>query len=74
MKKFYSYTNENKNYTKACALENVRSVKLDVGEGKSAIRYGVTIRYIDDKFFSFDSLQVKEAKKVYTEILELLNK
>lgn len=74
MKKFYSYTNENKNYTKACTLENVRSVKLDVGEGKSAIRYGVTIRYTDDKFFNFDSLQDKEARKVYTEILELLNK
>lgn len=73
--KFYSYTNENKNYTKAVSLQNVRSVQITefVG-GKSAIRFGVSIVYRGGSGEDFSCLTEKESKKVYNEILNLLNK
>jgi hypothetical protein len=72
--KFYSYTNENKNYTKAVSLQNVRSIKITENSGKSAIRFGVSITYQDGSCESLPYLEKEESKKVYNEILNLLNK
>lgn len=72
--KFYSYSNNNGNYTQAVSLNEVRSVHLIDGDGKSAIRFTVRIDYVDGKMKSFAWLTQEEAKKVYTEIVNLLNK
>ena len=72
--KFYSYTNENKSYTKALTLLNVRSVKRYTGTGKSAIRFGVTLTYLDGTTEHFDYLHEDESKKLYKELVDLLNK
>lgn len=71
--KFYSYTNENKNYTKAVSLQNVRSIHMmDLG-GKSAIRFGVSITYRGGSGEDLPYLKEGESKRVYNEILNLLN-
>lgn len=72
--KFYSYTNNNNNYTKAISLENILSVEISEYSGKSAIRFIVNINYINKEKETFSSLEKEEAKKVYNEILSLLNK
>lgn len=72
--KFYSYTNNNCNYTKAISLQNIRALSLVNGEGKSAIRFSVRIEYIDGKCELFNWLEAEEARKVYEKILDLLNK
>ena len=72
--KFYSYSNNNHNYTLAVALENVRSVHLVTGSGKSAIRFAVRIDYANDTHETFLYLEEAEAKKVYQTIVDLLNK
>ncbi len=72
--KFYSYANNNDNYTKAVSLENVRSVHLVTGSGKSAIRFSVRIEYANDTHETFLYLEAAEAKKVYQTIVDLLNK
>ena len=71
--KFYSYTNNNKNYTKAITLSNIRSVHMIAGDGKSAIRFYVRIDYIDGEFETLSCLEQDEAKRVYEEIIKLLN-
>ena len=72
--KFYSYSNNNNNYTQAVTLENVRSVHLINGSGKSAIRFSVRIEYVNDAHETFLYLEEAEAKKVYQTIVDLLNK
>ena len=72
--KFYSYSNNNNNYTMAVSLENVRSVHLVTGSGKSAIRFSVRIEYADNTHETFLYLEEAEAKKVYQTIVDLLNK
>ena len=72
--KFYSYSNNNNNYTMAVSLENVRSVHLVAGSGKSAIRFCVRIEYADNTHETFLYLEEVEAKKVYQTIVDLLNK
>lgn len=71
--KFYSYTNKNNNYTKAVILENVRSLHLCNGDGKSAIRFSVRVEYADGRNEQFHYLENDEAKQVYKAILDLLN-
>lgn len=71
--KFYSYTNNNKSYTKAISLANVRSLQRGQGDGKSPIRFFVTIEYVDGHSENFNFLEGDEANQVYAEILELLN-
>lgn len=72
--KFFSYTNRNDNYTKAISLENVRSVQVLDGTGKSAIRFGVRVDYTNGTHESLIWLELDEAKKVFKEIIDLLNK
>lgn len=71
--KFYSYTNNNKNYTKAISLSNIRSVHLIDRDGRGAIRFYVQIDYIDGEFETLSCLEQDEAKQVYEEIIKLLN-
>ena len=72
--KFFTYTNRNNNYTKAISLENVRSVHMLNGDGKSSIRFGVRVEYINDTHESLFWMDCDEAKKVFKEIVDLLNK
>lgn len=72
--KFFSYTNRNNNYTMAISLENVRSVQTLDGTGKSVIRFGVRVDYINGTHESLFWLESDEAKKVFKEIVDLLNK
>lgn len=72
--KFYSYTNDNDNYTKAVSLENVRTLTITEASGKSAIRFGVRLDYTDGNSETLMWLESAEAKKVYKEILDLLQK
>ena len=72
--KFYSYSNENGNYTKALFLENVRSVQIAKGNGKSLTRFSVNVNYLNGAEDSFNWLHEEESKKVYNEIITLLNK
>ena len=72
--KFYSYTNENKNYTKAISLMSVRSVERIVGSGKSAVRFDVKVNYTDGTHELFPWLHEKESDEVFDKIVELLNK
>ena len=71
--KFYSYANRDNSYTKAVTLENVRSLHLCYGDGKSAIRFSVRIEYTDGKNEYFNWLESDEAERVYETILGLLN-
>lgn len=71
--KFYSYSNNNKNYTKAVSLSDVRSIERVNGNGKSAIRFGVRLDYFDGSHETLDWLEDEESKQVYKEILNLLN-
>lgn len=71
--KFYSYANNNENYTKAISLSDVRSITRDIGNGKSAIRFGVTLTYRDGSHQSLPWLNEEESKKIYKEIVEFLN-
>ena len=72
--KFYSYSNENRTYTKALSLENVRSVQMVKGNGKSLIRFSVKVNYLNGAEDSFDWLHEEESRKVYNEMVILLNK
>lgn len=72
--KFFSYTNRNNNYTMAISLENVRSVHTFDGTGKSVIRFGVRVDYINGTHENLFWLESDEAKKVFKEIVDLLNK
>jgi hypothetical protein len=71
--KFYSYANDNGNYTKALSLEQVRSVSCEAGTGKSSIRFSVRLDYFDGSNESFLWLNETESQKVYKEIVEILN-
>lgn len=70
--KFYSYSNDNRNYTKALSLEQVRSISLETGSGKSAIRFSVCLTYFNGSNESFSWLGEDESRKVYKEILGIL--
>ena len=72
--KFYSYTNNNKNYTKSISLESIRSIECLMGSGKSAIRFSVRVNYFNNTIENFDWLEEKESKKVFDELTKLLNK
>lgn len=72
--KFYSHANDNRNYTKALSLEQVRSVSRTADSGKSAIRFSVNLTYGDGSQESFRWLGEDESRKVYKEIVEILNK
>ena len=75
--KFYSYSNKNNNYTMytmAVSLENVQSIRIGEGSGKSVIRYDVSIDYTNGRHERLPYLYEDEAKKIYKEILELINK
>lgn len=71
--KFYPYSNENKNYSRAISLSGVRSVERDCGNGKSAIRFSVCVKYSNGTQEILDCLFEKESKKVFDEIVNLLN-
>lgn len=71
--KFYSYSNENKNYTKAISLQNVCSVELCNGNGKSAIRFSVRVVYANGRVEELPWLKQEEVSKVYNAIVGLLN-
>lgn len=71
--KFYSYSNNNRNYTKALSLEQVRSVSREAGSGKSAIRFSVCLVYFNGSNESFPWLEEDESRKVYEEIIKILN-
>lgn len=71
--KFYAYTNENKNYSKAITLTDIRSIKRNEGSGKSAIRFSVSITYMNDATELLDCLHDEESKKVFREIVSFLN-
>lgn len=70
--KFYSYTNNNKNYTKAISLEDVRSVERTSGSGKSAIRFSVLVNYFNGTHENLSWLEETESKKVFDEIITLI--
>lgn len=71
--KFYSYSNDNRNYTKALSMSQVRSVSREAGSGTSAIRFSVCLTYSDGSNESFNWLKEEESRKVYKEIIEILN-
>jgi hypothetical protein len=71
--KFYSYSNNNRNYTKALSLEQVRSVSREAGCGKSAIRFSVCLVYFNGSNESFPWLEEDESRKIYEEIIGILN-
>ena len=71
--KFYNYSNINKNYTKAISLNNVRSVEVAEGSGKSTVRFSVEITYRDNNVETFRTLNEQEAVAVQMEIVNLLN-
>lgn len=72
--KFYSYSNENEDYTKAVSIENIRSISVNEGCGNSSIRFDVSIRYSNNTTESFLFLYETEAKRLYRNILYVLNK
>lgn len=57
----------------AVSLKDIRSVTIDEGTGRSYVRYRVVIQYTDTTVETFYGLEDDEAKKVYKEILNLLN-
>lgn len=71
--KFYTYSNNNGNYTKAISLANIRSIERTIGISSSKIRFGVQVNYFDDKEENFIWLEEDESKKVFKEIVDLLN-
>lgn len=74
MKKFYSYSNDNGDYTKAISLTNVRSVRTDVFKSsKNPFRYLITITYTDQTEEVFSDLAEDEMKEVYKQIVNYLN-
>lgn len=72
--KFYSYTNNNKDYTMAVSLENLRSIHRLTGTGKSAIRFGVRLVYLNNEVEYFNWLEDEESRKLYNTLIELLNR
>ena len=72
--KFYPYSNRNNNYTKAISLENISSLELCGGSGKSVTRFSVQVNYANGREEFFFHLYSDEAEKLYKTILDLLNK
>lgn len=71
--KFYTYSNNNNNYTKAISLANIRSIERTISAGTSKIRFGVQVSYCDGKNEIFTWLEEEESKKIFKEIVDLLN-
>lgn len=71
--KYYSHTARSTRNTMAVSLKDIRSVTIDEGTGRSYVRYRVVIQYTDTTVETFYGLEDDEAKKVYKEILNLLN-
>lgn len=72
--KYYSYSNQNKNYTRAISLHNVRSIAICEGAGKSVIRFSVRVDYCDGGIEHFLHLYKDEATILYKKIFEKLTK
>lgn len=72
--KFYSYSNENGNYTKAINIENVSEISINDGYGNSLIRFYVAIHHSNGITENFSFLYEDEAKRLYNNILDVLNK
>lgn len=72
--KYYSYSNQNKNYTRAISLHNVRSIAICEGTGKSAIRFSIRVDYCDGGIEHFLYLYENEAEILYKKIFENLTK
>lgn len=72
--KFYSHSNNNKNYTKAISLSDIRSISITEDSGKSATRFGVCVNYLNGQREDFYYLNKEESEKVFKEILDILNK
>lgn len=71
---YFSYSNNNKNYTKAVSLKNVRSINIDKDKNiRSGFKYLVNIRYTDSNYESFQYLYEEEAETLYKQIVEELN-
>jgi hypothetical protein len=71
--KFYTYSNNNNDYTKAISLTNIRSIERINGVGGSKIRFSVKVNYCDGKEENLLWLEEEESKKVLKEIVDLLN-
>ena len=71
--KFYSYSNKSGDYAKAVSLKNIRSVNWYEGCGSSKVRYGVRLDYENGTSENLYTLYDDEAKKVYNEIVKILN-
>lgn len=70
---FFSYSNQNQNYTQAVSLNDVQMVKIYEGNSRSAIRYSVIIRYVNGSQENFMYLNEKESQEVYEAIVKKLN-
>lgn len=71
--KFFSYTNENKNYSRAISLQNIRTVTAKESTGKSACRFFIEFDYVDDKIEYLNYLHQEEAEQVFKNIVSALN-
>lgn len=71
--KFFSYKNNNDNYSKAISLQNVRTVTIKEGSGKSVVRFFIEFTYYDGKIENFNWLQLEEAERVFKNIISALN-
>lgn len=58
---------------KAVSLHNIRTIRINEGQGKSAIRFTIMIDYQDDSWASFDNLTKEEARDIFDKILKILN-
>lgn len=72
--KFYSYSNENEDYTKAVSIENVRYISINEGYGHCSVRFYLAIHYSDGTTEEFPSLYESEVKRLYRDVLDALNK
>lgn len=73
--KFYSVSNPDYRSTSALSLTGVRTIEIVETTGsRCASRFGVRLEYRDDAIRSFNYLTEEKARKVYKEILEILNK
>lgn len=70
---FFSYSNQNQNYTQAVSLNNVQMVKIHEENSRSAIRFTVIIRYVNGSQENFMYLNEKESQEVYEAIVKKLN-
>lgn len=58
---------------KAVSLHNIKIIRINEGQNKSAIRFTIMIDYQDDSWASFDNLTKEEARAIFDEMLRILN-